>query len=264
MPTAFTELDWYDTPRYYDMVFAEDTELEAHFLEAMVELHATCPRRAQRRVYEPACGSGRLLVAMASRGWRVAGADLSRPMLDYARGRLEGAGLTGVLSEADMSKHKPRGRFELAHCLVSTFKYLASEAAARAHLERVAEALLPGGIYVLGFHLTDYARTSKSRERWVAEEGPTRVVCTIQGWPADRRRRAERVRSRLVVSEGDTERRSETSWEFRTYDARQVRRLLSAVPALEHVATYDFRYDPEEPLEFGVGQEDTLLVLRRR
>jgi len=71
------------------------------------------------------------------------------------------------------------------------------------------------------------------------------------------------VRSRLVVTEGGEERRLETSWEFRTYDAPQVRRLLRSVPALEHVATYDFRYDPDEPCAFGVDQVDTVLVLRR-
>ena len=31
-----------------------------------------------------------------------------------------------------------------------------------------------------------------------------------------------------------------TATDFRAYDARQARRLLSSVPALEHVATYDF------------------------
>lgn len=264
MPAAFTDLDWYDTPRYYDMVFDEDTALEAEFLETMVEQHATCARRRQRRAYEPACGSGRLLVALAERGWGVAGADLSRPMLDYARGRLAENGLRGSLAVGDMSTHTPRGRFELAHCLVSTFKYLTSEAAAQAHLERVAQALLPGGIYVLGFHLTDYTRTAKSRERWSAEDGDTAVVCTIQTWPANRGSRLEQMRSRLVVTEAGEERRSETSWNFRTYDPRQVRRLLARVPTLEHVATYDFRYDAGEPCEFGVDQEDTLLILRRR
>jgi SAM-dependent methyltransferase len=264
MASGFTTLDWYDTPRYYDLVFEEDTELETAFLEAMFARHATCRRRARPRVYEPACGSGRLVRALARAGWSVVGSDLSRPMLDFARARLADEGLGAVLAKGDMASYAPRGRFELAHCFVSTFKYLLTEADARAHLERVAEALLPGGIYVLGFHLTDYGRTSRSRERWVVDEDDTRVVCTIQGWPADKTKRLEAVRSRLVVTEQGQELRSETSWQFRTYDARQVRRLLGSVLALEHVGTYDFRYDPQEPCEFGGDQEDTILILRRR
>ena len=120
-----------------------------------------------------------------------------------------------------------------------------------------------GGLYVLGFHLTDYDRTSVQRERWVATRGATKVVCNIQGWPADRRRRTERVRSRLVVSEDGVEKRSETNWSFRTYDPRQVRRLLRSVPALKHVATYDFTYDLETPRELDDDLLDKVLVLRR-
>jgi len=258
---AFEALDWYATPVYYDIVFDADTRREADFLEALHALHG---RARGRRALEPACGSGRLVVELARRGWRVTGTDLSASMLGFARRRLRAEGLRATLRAADMAAFAERGRFDLAHCLVSTFKYLASEEAARSHLECVARALAPGGVYVLGFHLTDYAETRRQRERWVAERDGVRVVCNIQGWPADRRRRTEEVRSRLVVHENGALKRSETCWTFRTYDARQARRLLRAVPALEHVATYDFTYDLAAPRELDDAQLDVVLVLRRR
>ena len=264
MTTGFVELDWYDTPKYYDIVFAEDTELEAAFLEAMSELYGEARNRRSLAVLEPACGSGRLIEAMALRGHRITGFDASDAMLDYARERLRKHGLTARLARRQMEDFAFRGRFDLAHCLVSTFKYLLDEQAARTHLECVARALAPGGIYVLGFHLTDYEATSKNRERWVAERDGAHVVCNIQGWPADRRRRVERVRSRLVVQEDGRTSKSETNWLFRTYDAAQVRRLLRSVPALEHVATYDFTYTLDEPRELDDDQFDVVLVLRKR
>jgi len=262
----YVEIDWYDTPRYYDLIFDLDTDKEADFLEAMAERYV---RSGRRRVLEPACGSGRLMVEMARRGWTVTGFDLSRPMLDYARGRLAEEGLKGRLVEADMSDFSLRGKFDLAHCLVSTFKYLASEEAASAHLAGVARALAPGGVYVLGFHLTDYNDERKNRERWVARDSEVEVVCNIQGWPADARRRSEEVRSRLVVrarskSPAEPELRSETCWTFRTYDARQVRRLLRRVPELEHIATFDFTYDLALERELSDDQLDVVLILRRR
>lgn len=262
MATGFVELDWYETPRYYDMVFAEDTELEAGFLEAMVEIHGR--PRPRLAVLEPACGSGRLVEALALRGHRVTGFDASTAMLDYARARIARRGLDARLVERRMEDFAFRSRFDLAHCLVSTFKYLLDEDAARAHLVCVARALRPGGLYVLGFHLTDYAATGRNRERWVAERAGARVVCNIQGWPADRARRRERVRSRLTVEEAGRVSRSETNWEFRTYDAAEVRRLLASVPALEHVATYDFTYSIDEPRELDDEQFDVVLVLRKR
>ena len=206
---------------------------------------------------------GRLVVELARRGWRVTGNDLSRPMLDYARARLREEGLSARLVHGDMAELELAGRFDLAHCLVSTFKYLLSERAATRHLERVADLLVPGGLYCLGFHLTDYDNLRFDRERWVVDEGDTRVVCNIQAWPADPGRRRERMRSRMRITEAGRVHEQETHWWFRTWDARQVRRLLRREPRLELVAVHDFRYDPEVEITLEEGF-DVLLVLRRR
>lgn len=261
--TAFDTLDWYDTPRYYDLVFDPDTLREADFLDAAFERHGRT-RGGRRRILEPACGSGRLVCEMARRGWEVTGSDLNENMLAYARERLGGAGLEARLSREDMADFRVRGRFELAHCFVSTFKYLLGAAEARSHLECVARALTPGGVYVLGLHLSDYSTTTRARERWVVERDGVRVVCNIQSWPPDPTTRTERVRSRLTVEENGTIRRSETSWDFRTYDCAQLRRLLRSVPALEHVATHDFGYRIDEPSELSDDCFDVVLILRKR
>lgn len=265
----YAAIDWYDTPLLYDIVFEEDTTKEGLFLEQAFERFGRVKRRrSPRRVLEPACGSGRLLAEMARRGWRPTGFDLSPPMLDFAAKRLRAAKLTATLREARMESFRFREKFELAHCLVSTFKYLLEEKDALSHLRRVANALLPGGIYVLGFHLTCYPWRRAQHERWVGQRDDTHVVCNIHSWPPARGERRERVRSRLVVTEhvagGPVVRLHETDWWFRTYDAREVRALLAKVPALEHVATYDFCYDWTRPRDLDDTQLDTLLILRRR
>lgn len=263
MTVRYEALDWYDTPRYYDILFREDTAIEASFLEAMHALHV---RSRGRRVLEPACGSGRLLVEMARRAYQVAGFDRSESMLAFARESLDRAGLgTGaVLRVAALEDFRLPGRFDLAFCLVSTFKYLLDESAARAHLEAVARALKSGGVYVLGLHLTQYDWERNQRERWSGQHRGTRVVCNLTSWPPDRRRRRERIRSRLRVEHGGRARGIETSWEFRTYDARQLRALLDSVPELEHVTTYDFTYDLESERALDDEQMDCVLVLRKR
>jgi SAM-dependent methyltransferase len=260
MPT-YEPFDWYENARYYDIVFDMGTEQEADFLEAAFREHG---ESSGRRVLEPACGSGRLVVAMAERGWLVTGFDASPGMLRFARERMEQAGLDATLFEGRMESFSVDGPFDLAHCLVSTFRYLLTERDARSHLECVARALAPGGIYVLGLHLSDYDDTHRRRERWVAARGGTEVVCNIQSWPPERATRTERLRSRMVVHERGRERRFETNWTFRTYDVRQLRRLLKSVPALEHLATYDFRHDITTVATLDGSQLDVVLVLQKR
>jgi SAM-dependent methyltransferase len=133
--TGFEELDWYETPRWYDLVFDADTEREADFLEEVLEVHGESPGR---RVLEPACGSGRLVAELARRGWQVSGFDASDAMLEHARERLAAAGLAARLTRGRLEEVRVRGRFDLAHCLVSTFKYVLDEEGARAHLAGVA------------------------------------------------------------------------------------------------------------------------------
>ncbi|MEZ5976244.1 MAG: hypothetical protein R3E96_15810, partial [Planctomycetota bacterium] len=57
---------------------------------------------------------------------------------------------------------------------------------------------------------------------------------------------------------------TETHWQFRTYDATQVRRLLRKVPDLELVATHDVLYEIAEVLPFDDELCDALLILRKR
>lgn len=266
MSTEYESLDWYDIPRYYDIVFDTDTQTDANFLEEACKQYCRPESRKRAlRVLEPACGSGRLVLEMARRGYKVTGIDLSDPMLSFARERLNRLQLKAHLKKADMADFKTRAdHFDMAHCLVSSFKYLLSESDAVSHLKSVARALRPGGIYVLAFHLSDYSDTSVSRERWVAERDGTRVVCTITGWPPDRKRRLENVRSRIVVTESDGQlRKAETNWQFRTYNVNEARRLLAAVPELQLLALHDFAMEIDYTRELDDGQLDTVFILRK-
>jgi SAM-dependent methyltransferase len=257
---SYEPFDWYAEPLYYDVIFDTDTPQEARFLQALHERHG---RSAGRRVLEPACGSGRLLAALAARGYAVNGFDLSPAMVRFARERLRDRGLSGGVRVDRMGSFQYRRRFDLAHCLVSTFKYLLDDESAVAHLRRVAEVLRPGGVYVLGVHLTDYRNREGDRERWRGRRGDLAVTCTIDSDAPDPRRRRERVRARIVAREGGTVRRLETRWAFRTYGPRQLRAVLRQVPALRHVATYGFDCDPQAPVAFGGGRLDPVLVLRK-
>ncbi len=261
MTQGFLLLDWYDLPLLYDMVFAPETDREAQFLESMHRRYGSGPARW---VLEPACGSGRLVEAMLARGYGVLGFDANENMLRYTRARVESYRQKVQLTRQLLEQFRFRRRCQLAHCLVSTFKYLIDESSARSHLRCVAEALAPKGIYVLGFHLSEYGSTSCSRERWIAHRNGVHLRCNIQTWPPNRRLRLEKVRARLIARRAGEIKRYETEWWFRTYDVRQVRRLVESVPSLEHVGTYDFDYDANRERSLDGQRLDVVLVLRKR
>ena len=283
MPT-YEPFDWYETPLYYDIIFDAGTDQEARFLEQVHARHAT-PRAdesdeseaAPLSVLEPACGSGRLMAALAGRGHRVAGVDLSSGMLDFARKRFKQQRVVGTLLQAPMQNFDLRkaagragsraGGFDLAHILVSSFKYLTTEADAAACLNVVCDHLRVGGVFVLGLHTTEPDQTERDLERWRVQRGHLDVICTIRGAPPDHRQRTEHVRSRIVARDlrhpEAKPKRYESNWHFRTYTPGQLRTLLRKAPRLKHVATYTFNHDINERTRLDGDDLGVVLVLRR-
>ena len=253
--------DWYDTPLYYDIIFDQDTGKEAAFLEALAVKHGDAVSGQALRILEPACGSGRLIAELAKRGHQVSGFDLNEHMLEYTRDRLKPQDLKAILWQGRMEDFAlPSSQsFDLAHCLVSTFKYVLEEDGAVSHLQRIASALRPGSLYVLGVHLTDYTNEREHHERWVGERDGVHVVCNTHTWPPDRKARREVLR----ITRDDNTTVQETRWDFRTYDAAEMKGLLAKVPAFACVACYDFTYDISSPRELDDSYEDIVLVLRK-
>jgi len=119
------QIDWYDTPLHYDIVFDADTRREAGFLEAVRRRHG---RTRGRSVLELACGSGRLVRELSARGWRSSGFDLNPAMLQFAREHLAREGLEAELWQDRMESFRVPGRrrHDLAHFLVSTYNHQSS------------------------------------------------------------------------------------------------------------------------------------------
>ena len=67
--------NWYNHPKYYDIAFQAYTSREADFIEAVCRKY--CLFKVSRFL-EPACGTGRLIAALAGRGYEMTGFDLSR------------------------------------------------------------------------------------------------------------------------------------------------------------------------------------------
>jgi SAM-dependent methyltransferase len=262
MPTSPPiRASWYDYPQYYDLAFRSETRREADFIEAACRKY--CPPGA-RRLLEPACGTGRLVAELASRGYDLTGFDLSRPALRYLRRRLKRRGLRATLFEGDMAGFRLEEKADAALCTLNSFRHLLSEQPARGHLECVAEALRPGGIYILGLHLMPPDAADDDCERWTEQHGQTRVTVTLRVLETDRRRRLERLRVSLLVRSHGRVLRLRDDFSLRRYTAPQLRRLLAKVPRFELADVYDFWYEIDQPLELNDRIADTVVVLRRR
>jgi len=252
---------WYDYPQYYDLAFLSDTLPEADFVEAAFRKYY---HGEARRLFEPACGTGRVLAELTRRGYELVGLDLSEPSLGFLRQRLAQANLTAEVLHGDMSDFELSEPVDGAYCLINSFRHLLTEEAALAHLQAVARCLRPGGVYLLGFHLLPPDADEEDCETWSESDGQTEVTVTYLVLETDRRRRIEKLQVSLAARSGDEEFHLQDEFENRMYMAGQFLQLLEKVPEFELCDVYDFWYDLDEPLELSDENGDTVFVLRKR
>ncbi|HID23957.1 MAG TPA: class I SAM-dependent methyltransferase [Planctomycetaceae bacterium] len=251
----------YDYPAYYDLVFGSDWKAEFDFFQACFRKHAARP---VRRLFEPACGTGRLLIRFAKAGYDVCGLDLNPKAVDYCNRRFVRNGFEAPVFVGDMTDFRLPRKADAAFNPINSFRELQTEEQAEKHLQCMARCLARGGLYLLGLHLTPTVGPRCEEESWSARRGNLAVISYMQSTRLDRRHRREFIDVRFDVYTVTRRFRIQHQMIFRTYTARQMKRLLARIPALELVETYDFAYDINDPIVIGPATEDVVFVLRKR
>lgn len=134
---------------YYDIVTDADTRLAGD-----VEIYASLAA-PPAEVLELGAGSGRILVAMAERGFPITGVDIQPHMLAKAQARLTDlppqVGSRIRLVQADMAAVALRRTFDLVICTYYTLSLVPAGAAWRNTFAAVARHMAPGAL--AAFHL---------------------------------------------------------------------------------------------------------------
>src|SRR5262249_21667120 len=115
------------------------------------------------------CGTGRLLVPLAKKGFDVVGIDLSEEMLRAARGKAQRAGVGVRLVKANLVRLEALAdaEFDCAACLFSTLGMIAGAAYRRQAVGHVFRLLRPGGMFVLHVHNRWFNFWDRAGRRWL-------------------------------------------------------------------------------------------------
>ncbi|MCA9052257.1 MAG: class I SAM-dependent methyltransferase [Planctomycetaceae bacterium] len=251
----------YDHPKYYDLLFGSDCRAELRFLQGCFRKYG---RKNTRRLFEPACGTGRLLIKLAKAGYDVAGTDLNPHAVDFCNDRLERHGFPRSVFVGDMSNFTVRKKFDAAFNTINSFRHLSSERQAENHLRCMADALQPGGLYLLGLHLTPKTGPYTEEESWTARRGHLSINSYMWTKERDLKKRNERLGLRFDIYTPTESFRLEDEMNYRTYSAEQFHRLLTKTGVFDIAETYDFHYRLTRPIRIDSETEDVVFVLRKR
>jgi ubiquinone/menaquinone biosynthesis C-methylase UbiE len=142
-------LPWYKTffgedyLQIYTFLTPERTEREVDGIVTLLNL----PTGSS--ILDLCCGHGRHALALARRGYRLTGLDLSAVFLQRAQADAEHQGIQVRWVEGDMRKIPFENAFEAIINIFTAFGYLESEEEDQQVLQQVQRALKPGGLFLL-------------------------------------------------------------------------------------------------------------------
>jgi len=257
----------YNYPRYYAIGYQWNTKAECDFLEACVEKFRKEKKEKTSRVLDIGCGAGRHLLELAKRGHRVTGFDLRPEMVAFVNEETRKAKLEAQVSVGDLREVPVSGTYDLAACLMDTFRFLLTNRDIIEHLRKVGERLAPGGLYVTDFWIpTQWDQIANEVYQWEQTEGDTTVRVFYLQHPDSVDPVGQTFEDELafVVQEGDETREIQGGrTRTRLIMPQEFQALVEASGAFELVGSFS-DFDLDKPLGPGCLSWRMVSVLKKR
>ncbi len=164
------------------------------------------------------CGLGVHAVELTRRGYLVVGLDLSLPMLSRAADEAQEHGFKINFLHADMREMNFEGAFDAVLCWGTTFGYFDDDTN-RLVVERLHQALKPGGLLLLDVVNRDYVVASQPNLVWFEGDGCVVMEETNVNYITSRLR----VKRNVILDDG---RQRDTRYTVRLYSLHELGLLL--------------------------------------
>ena len=189
----------YDWPAYYETAFSfRDIPKEVEFFDECIRQYSRIP---VRKVLELGAGTAPHMQEWARRKIEYVGIDTNENMLDYARRKAEKLGIAATLLRDDMRDFSLDGPVDFAYTMLGSL-YAKTTENINSHLNSVANALSPGGLYFLDWCVNfQWADPSNSDQSWSIENGQAKIEVRFRTEVLDRA--AQTVRNTLTANIDD-------------------------------------------------------------
>ena len=188
-----------------------------------------------RTILDLCCGTGGAGLLLAETGYQVSGVDISSCMVDIAKRKAAGKGLSVDYCVQDVSSLRLRRRFDLILSLFDSLNYILESSVLQQTFHRISEHLQPGGLLIFDMN-TELAFTAGLFDQnnlgskasvvydWHSSYDPTARIC--------------RIRMEFAHKRHGVERCTEVVHYQRAYDEREIVGMLECA-GLQVLAVYD-------------------------
>ncbi len=229
--------DWFDRDEY-ELVYEQRDEDEAEHVADLID--TLVDPEPEASVLDVGCGRGRHARALARRGYRMTGIDLSKRSIQQARERAAAEGLDIDFRVQDMRAPMGDADFDGVVNLFTAFGYFDDDADHQQALQRMADALHPGGWLIQDFLNTPHVIESLTPKDTETRDG---VIIEQERWIDD-----GRINKKIILRRGDETQTFRESVRLLTlYDFKRLYESVG-LDLITVVGDYDgAEYTPSSP-----------------
>lgn len=248
---------------YYDIALRREVGRETAFINDVFRQHTG---RNLESVLEIGCGPGYHARALAQRGLRVAGLDVSGPMIELAREHSAVDSSDVQWMEADMRSFYLDEPVDMAVCLFDGIDALLTDHDFEDHLEAVAGALSDGGLYLIDCtHPRDCSLTHYGDYRYTgSRDGVDIEILWGTNKPEiDPVTGIAEVATRMTIKNNGRSEVIDDIARERCFTAQEIRLLVERSGHFR-VAEWYGNFTLDQPLDNSPRSERMIAILRKR
>ncbi|MDE2890432.1 MAG: class I SAM-dependent methyltransferase [Gemmatimonadota bacterium] len=250
----------YNHPEIYDIAFSWDLSEEVRFFRRVFETHLPFP---VNHILEPACGTGRMLRALAGAGIQVTGYDANPSMAQYAKDSIAADGTDFRVMLAEMSSAGIPGLFDAAVNSINSIGYLHSDDEIVSHLRATGSSLREKGVYIVHLNFA-HSGDLPDGDHWTLERGGIRVNTSWRILNEDRETRLCHQVCTIVVEQNGKTDRYEESHTLRLWLFSDLVKLAHKSEEFEVAAIYGEDFVEIEDKEHVSGEHGNVYVILRK
>lgn len=251
----------YDYPVYYDIAFSyRDVAEEARVFDECIRRYSRIPVST---VLELGAGTAPHMEEWAKRGIAYVGIDTNEKMLDYARRKAHDHKISATLFKADMRNFHLDKTVDFAFTMLGSL-YAKTSEDIDSHFRSVANALNPGGLYLLDWCVNfQWADHSSSSHSWTINRDHVKIDVRFRTEALDRA--DQTVRNTLTANIDDNGKLLELESEdtVTTIFPREFKLTMERLGRFEFVGWWN-HWNLEEPVEKATRISRPIILVRRR
>jgi SAM-dependent methyltransferase len=249
----------YTAPLYYEIAFGfVDIPKQIDLFEKFINEYSQQPVKA---VLDLGCGPSLQLREMAKRGYTAIGLDKSQEMLTYLQEKAEQDGIKIETINQDLCNFTLDKKVDFAMILMGTITYAKNNHLFLQHLNSVAAALNPGGLYLIENFKLDWASPDFYLvQNWPMEKNGIHVRTTFYIQLKDTLTQMLTETLRLDVNDHGKEKSFETIEDTKLIFPQELLLLLELNGKFEFLGW--FERDSTQKLSEACN--DNIIVLRRK